>query len=200
MNQSHLRCIFAALTFFLFISCKTKQLAADASRSLNNKKSSVLTGAAADNGPQFTGREVPLDDARPCIELYNQIMAEHGFVLDPKGKVTLEVMQRKITTNVTFDGERMIEWMQRMLKAFPGEPASNIGFRVYPGYVDQAFLKRVGEDPANWPFRENRISIFVVPSVKNQPSPLNLAMRNHKAGPADMQTKPTVYELGGVEP
>lgn len=196
MNQSHLRCLLAALAFLLFISCKTKQLAADAGR--NPGKRTAITGT--DNGPQFTGREVSIDDARPCIELYNKIMAEHGFVLDPKGVVTLKVMQRKLTTNVTFDGERMIEWMQRMLKAFPGEPADNIGFRVYPGYVDAAFLKRVGEDAANWPYRENRISIFVVPAVKNQPSPVNLTRRSHKAGPAEFQGGPTMWELGGVEP
>ncbi|QEC41494.1 hypothetical protein [Pseudobacter ginsenosidimutans] len=205
INQNLVRCIAAALSFLLFISCKTKQVVTDNSFSqdLPGLKSALASHEAVSPkaGPQFTGREVQLELAVPCFTRYEKMMNAHGFVAKPNGTVTIKVPQEPITTAVSYDGEKMLEWMNRMMKAFPGTDPADIGFLMMPGHLDEDFLKAVQEDPADWKYKLNRTSIFIVPVKKSEGLQVNQMIRKFRSGSmiAALQGR-TVWELGGVQP
>lgn len=207
MNQNQLRCFAAALALLLFISCKTKQAATYNSFADGYAKSGKISThkeqspASPTAGPQFTGREVRFEYGVPCFKRYEDMMKAHAFVASPKGEVTITVKEELITTAVSYDGERMLEWMQRMLKAFPGKEPKDIGFLMMPGHLDEAFLKAVDEDPAQWPFKLNRTSIFIVPVVKSESINFKKMIRKFRSGMVSEPFQgPTMWELGGVQP
>lgn len=204
MNQNQLRCLGAAFAFLLFTSCKTSQVAIDTTYASGQPKiKPAIATNAPKGGPQFTGREVRAEFAIPCFRRYVEIMNAHGFVTNPSGKVTLKVDEEMITTSVSYDGEPMIEWMQRMLKAFPGAEPKDIGFLMMPGHLDEKFLSEVGEDPANWQYKLNRVSIFIVPVLKSEGAQFKQMIRGlykNLSLPAGFQNRPPVWELGGVQP
>lgn len=204
MNQNQLRCLAAAFALFLFTSCKTGQLSTDNSYTTAQPKTKPATqGNLPKGGPQFTGREVRADFAIPCFKRYVEIMNAHGFVTNPNGKVTLKVEEEMITTSVSYDGLPLIEWMQRMLKYFPGAEPKDIGFLMVPGHLDEKFLSDVGEDPANWQYKLNRVSIFIVPVIKSEGAQFKRMVNSlYKSTsiPAAFQNGPPVWELGGVQP
>lgn len=205
MNQNKLCCLLAALTLFLFTSCKTKQVVIDDTFASDYAKTKTITRSTNETkgGPQFTGREVRPEFAIPCFKRYVEIMNEHGFVTNPKGKVTLNVNEEMITTSVSYDAEPMMEWMHRMMKAFPGTEPKDIGFLMVPGHLNEQFLKEVGEDPVNWPYKLNRISIFIVAVRKSEGDQFKKLIRNLGKGsslPASFQNGPPMWELGGVQP
>lgn len=204
MNRNQLRCFTAAIALFLFTSCKTGQLSIDnAYPPAQPKNKPVTTGKTPKAGPQFTGREVKAEFAIPCFKRYVDIMNAHGFVANPSGKVTFKVEEEMITTSVSYDGLPMIEWMQRMLKYFPGAEPKDIGFLMVPGHLDEKFLTEVGEDPANWQYKLNRVSIFIVPVIKSEGAQFKRMLNSlYKSAtvPATFQNGPPVWELGGVQP
>lgn len=204
MNQNQLRCLVAAFAFFLFTSCKTSQVAIDNTyASAQPKITSTTASTPPKGGPQFTGREVRADLAIPCFMRYVDIMNAHGFVTNPSGKVILKVEEEMITTSVSYDGEPMVQWMQKMLKAFPGAEPKDIGFLMVPGHLDEKFLSEVGEDPANWQYKLNRVSIFIVPVLKSEGAQFKQMLRGlykNSALPEVFQNRPPVWELGGLQP
>ncbi|MGN6420381.1 MAG: hypothetical protein ACTHMC_22930 [Pseudobacter sp.] len=204
MNQNQLHCFVAAIALFLFISCKTGQLTNDNTYTpVQPKNKPVSSDNLPKGGPQFTGREVRAEFAIPCFKRYAEIMNAHGFVTSPSGKVTFTVEEEMITTSVSYDGLPMIEWMQRMLKYFPGAEPKDIGFLMVPGHLDEKFLTEVGEDPANWQYKLNRVSIFIVPVIKSQGAQFRRMLSGlYKTAtvPAAFQNGPPVWELGGVQP
>lgn len=205
MNQTKLCCLLAAFTLFLFTSCKTKQVVIDDTYppAYAKTKTVLHNTNEAKGGPQFTGREVRPEFAIPCFKRYVQIMNAHGFVTNPKGKVKLYVKEEMITTSVSYDAEPMMEWMHRMLKAFPDTEPKDIGFLMVPGHLDEQFLKEAGEDPINWPYKLNRISIFIVAVKKSESGQFKQLIRTMGNGtslPARFQNGPPMWELGGVQP
>lgn len=204
MNQNQLRCLSAAFALLLFSSCKVRQVSIHNTHDIPQPKiKPAAVNTSPKGGPQFTGREVRAEFAIPCFRRYVELMNAHGFVTSPKGKVTLHVEEEMITTSVSYDGEPMIEWMQRMLKAFPGTEPKDIGFLMVPGHLDEKFLTEVGEDPANWPYKLNRVSIFMVPVRKSEGAQFRQMVRGlfkSVSIPASFQNGPPMWELGGVQP
>lgn len=211
MNQNHLRCLAAAIAFVLFISCKTKQAVADNTFSDGYAKASKIKlthpansdhrSGSPSSGPQFTGREVRFEYSVPCFQRYEAMMKAHAYVVSPKGEVTITVKEEPLTTAVSYDGERLIEWMQRMLKAFPGNEPKDIGFLMMPGHLDETFLKEVGEDPAEWKYKLNRTSIFIVPVIKSEGLKFKQLVKHFRSEMVSPFFQgPTVWELGGVQP